>query len=400
MRMKPTRIEIHTRTAGTMPALGHGLWANQLNDIDATQSLVRQLAGTSLEVLVDLRKPQSLAQLLAALDLCQRAGCQAWLLVVVDDANPQPQLEALAEVLARSAQAPQGILLTPAAYLNSYQPDAVWPSGPTPDDLARMGRQRLPGYRIGGGVPTYFTELNRCRPDPAHFDYLTHATSPIVHAADDLSVMQSLESLPDIVRSALYLAHGKPYRLTTSAIGAWCNPYGGQLTANPDRQRLTLSDRDPRQRSLFAAAWTLGYYAAVQRAGVDAVALWAVNEPFMAAGEGEYWPIFHVLRGMNRGQGQVALSVAASNPDVAVVAWADGESVHVWLANLTEREQRLELAGIRIDGYALLDAQTCEPASGDPGFMERQSAAGPGPLTLGPYAVLALNGQRDVECGL
>lgn len=398
--MKPTRIEIHTRTAGTMPALGHGLWANQLTDIDATQSLVRQLAGTHLEVLVDLRKAQSLAQLLAALDLCQRSGCQAWLLVIVDDENPQPQLQALAEVLAQSTEKPQGILLTPGAYLNSYQPDAVWPSGPSPDDLARMGREILPGYRIGGGVPTYFTELNRCRPDPAHFDYLTHATSPIVHAADDLSVMESLESLPDIVRSARQLAHGKPYRLTTSAIGAWCNPYGGQLTPNPDRQRLTLSDRDPRQRSLFAAAWTLGYYAAVQRAGVEAVALWAVNEPFMAAGGGEYWPIFHVLRGLNRGQGRPALSVGVANPDVAVLAWADGESVQVWLANLTDREQRLELAGIRLEGYALLDADTCEQALSDPAFIARISAPDSGPFTLGPYAVLALKGQRDVECGL
>ena len=32
---------------------------------------------------------------------------------------------------------------------------------------------------------TYFTELNRKRPTGAVVDYITHSTSPIVHAADD-----------------------------------------------------------------------------------------------------------------------------------------------------------------------------------------------------------------------
>ncbi|MFJ3485362.1 hypothetical protein ACIPL1_18525 [Pseudomonas sp. NPDC090202] len=398
--MNSTRIVITGPSAHPLPLLGHGLWVDHLADVASTEALVRQLGGAHLDMLVDLRRPNSFERLLEALALSQQAQVDAWLLVIVSDEAPEKQLRELSRVLADSPTRPKGILVTPAAYLLSYQPDAVWPDGPTPEDVAVLARDILPGYEIGGGVPTYFTELNRCRPAPDSFDYLTHATSPIVHAADDLSVMESLESLGDIVRSARQLACGKPYRLTTSAIGAWCNPYGGQLTPNPERQRLTLSDRDPRQRGLFAAAWTLGHYAAVQRAGVDAIALWAVNEPFAVAAAGEYWPVFHVLRGLNQGRGKAAMDVDVSSSAISALCWREGRQVKVWLANLTGHEQVAELEGLNIIGCARLAADTVEVAHDDPGFMARLDTSAPAVTSLQPYEVLVLDCRWSVERGL
>lgn len=391
--MSATRIVIQESSPWGLPVLGHGLWVDRLDDIPATEALVRGLGGSHLDMLVDLRRPAGLDSLRAALALSQRSRVEAWLLVIVSDEAPELQLHDLSCVLAEASDQPKGLLVTPAAYLHSYQPDGTWPGGPTPDELAVLAREILPGYQIGGGVPTYFTELNRCRPSPGTFDYLTHATSPIVHAADDLSVMQSLESLGDIVNSARALADGKPYRLTTSAIGAWCNPYGGQLTPNPDRQRLCLSDRDPRQRGLFAAAWTLAHYAAAQRAGVDSIALWAVNEPFSVADAGEYWPVFHVLRGLNLGRGMTALHVDVSNPAVAALAWMNGHSIQVWLANLTDREQSFELNGLHITAGTRLEADTVDQALDAPDYLERRSAGAF--ATLQPYGVQLLNCVRE-----
>jgi hypothetical protein len=54
--------------------------------------------------------------------------------------------------------------------------------------------------RLGGGMLSYFTELNRKRVPGELIDFVTHCTNPIVHAADDLSVMQTLEALPFITR--------------------------------------------------------------------------------------------------------------------------------------------------------------------------------------------------------
>lgn len=398
--MSAVGIVIDGRSSRALPMLGHGLWVDNLTEPDMTEALVRRLGGAYLDLLVDLRRPASAARLLEALKLCQRTGTQAWLLAIVRDDAPRDDLQRLAATLETAACRPQGILATPAAYLDSYQPDGKWPSGPTPDDVAALAAECLPGYLIGGGVPTYFTELNRCRPSPDRIAYLTHATSPIVHAADDLSVMETLESLGDIARSARTLANGKPYRLTTTAIGAWRNPYGGQLTPNPHGRRLTLTDQDPRRQSLFAAAWTLGHYAAVQRAGVDAIALWAVNEPFAAAGAGQYWPLFHVLRGLHAGRGKTALQVSVSTPDVAVLAWREGENVQLWVANLTAFEQRLELPGCRVRSLVCLDPHSCAQALHDPDFIHRPLPPSSHLPALAPYAVLAINCRCDVETGL
>ena len=53
--------------------------------------------------------------------------------------------------------------------------------------------------KVGGGMLSYFTELNRKRPPVDGIDYVTHTTCPIVHAADDISVMETLEALPYVV---------------------------------------------------------------------------------------------------------------------------------------------------------------------------------------------------------
>jgi hypothetical protein len=398
--MSAIRILIDGTSDRSLPALGHGLWVDNLTDVEATEALARQMGGAHLDLLVDLRVPGSHERLLAALAICKRIATQAWLLAIVRDEAALEDLQRLAATLDVAACRPQGILATPAAYLESHQPDGPWPAGPSPGAVAALASRCLPGYLIGGGVPTYFTELNRCRPTPGGFDYLTHATSPTVHAADDLSVMESLESLGDIVRSARALAHGRPYRLTTTAIGAWRNPYGGHLTPNPRHECLTLSDQDPRQNSQFAAAWTLGHYAAVQRAGVDAVALWAVNQPFAMARAGEYWPVFHVLRGLNLGNGKTALRVSACSPDIAVLAWRDGAYAQVWVANLTAVEQRVELPEAWVLGVNVLDGQSCSAALHDPDLIHRRFAPDAMLPALAPYAVLVVDCRYDVESGL
>ena len=77
-----------------------------------------------------------------------------------------------------------------------------------------------------------FTELNRKRPKAA-FDFITHTTCSIVHAADDRSVMETLEALPAIIGSTRAMIGEKPYRIGPSAIAARMNPYGKGLLDNP-----------------------------------------------------------------------------------------------------------------------------------------------------------------------
>ena len=124
-----------------------------------------------------------------------------------------------------------------------------------------------------------FTELNRKRPQAPLLDFVTHTTCSIVHAANDRSVMETLETLPAIIASTRAMIGEKPYRIGPSAVAARMNPYGKVVLDNPKNGRVCLTNRDPRQRGLFNAAWTLGYVAACAYAGVTSVAIGALVGP-------------------------------------------------------------------------------------------------------------------------
>ncbi len=381
------------------PALGQGLWVDRLNDGAEALEIIDWLQSAHLELLVDLRNDGAFDRLEQALRVCASSETDIWLLVVVDDAQPHAQLRQLAGLINERFVI-RGVLVTPAAYLESYQPDGIWPCGMTPVEVAQLAREYVPQVMIGAGVPTFFTELNRCRPTPGSFDYLTHATSPIVHAADDASIVESLQALPDVFRSGRALADGKPYRLTTSAVGAWRNPYGGQLTPNPQRERLTLSDQDPRQRGLLAAVWTLAHYHAAQCSGVDAIALWAVNEPFSVASAQHYWPVFHVIKGLSLARGRSALVFETSSPDIVALGWSEdgGENVRLWLGNLSCELQTFEIIGAEVTGCTVLDQDSYVTALSDPQFMQpvRESPVS----TLKAWAVAVIDCRLTVEPAL
>jgi hypothetical protein len=144
---------------------------------------------------------------------------------------------------------------------------------------------------VGGGSLTNFTELNRCRPDPASVDFVTFGNTAIVHAADDLSVWQTLEALPDIFATARGIAGGKPLHLGLLSIGMRSNPYGAAVAPNPGLLKLPMAMDDPRQDTGFAAAYAVGVLARAAAAGADSLALAMAGGPLGAHG-----PLAEVVR--------------------------------------------------------------------------------------------------------
>lgn len=225
---------------------------------------------------------------------------------------------------------------------------------PGAQDVYAAARRAFADIRLGGGMFSYFTELNRKRVPAGLLDFVTHCTCPIVHAADDLSVMQSLEALPFITASARAIFGAKPYRIGPSTIAMRQNPYGGATKANPHRQRIAMADRDPRHAGLFAAAWTIGYAAQVAPAGLEMLALSSFTGPFGVlgesgepVGEGEPRPIFEAVQGLCELAG--FRHVAARTSDEARVLTlaarsAAGKTV-MWLANLTASEVTVYIFG-------------------------------------------------------
>lgn len=198
------------------------------------------------------------------------AKCRSVALEIVFD-----RLDDIGVVAAKCARAglkPIRVAAMPRAYLKSYQPDGEWPTGPKPDDAIPALRQHFPGIPVGGGSFTNFTEFNRCRPG-ADVDFLTFGNTAIVHAADDVSVLQTLEALPDMFATAKSVLPHKPLHLGLFSIGMRSNAYGDDVVPNPDGTPKPMARWDARQESEFAAAYAVGVLVEAGRAGVSSIAL-------------------------------------------------------------------------------------------------------------------------------
>ncbi|MGP9804851.1 hypothetical protein [Paracoccus sp. NSM] len=182
-------------------------------------------------------------------------------------ADPAPELAAHGRALAASGMRAASVMVTPAVDRQSVPPGSDWPPCPPADRIASAARAAFPGLALGGGVASFFPELNRKRP-PEGLDFVTHGLCPIVHAADDLSVIETLQAVPHILASARAIIGGAGYRLGPSTIAMRQNPYGSRTIGNPDRRRICMADDDPRQDGAFAAAYAIGLAAAIAPSGV------------------------------------------------------------------------------------------------------------------------------------
>ncbi len=223
-------------------------------------------------------------------------------------------------------------------------------------------REAFPGIRLGGGMFSFFTELNRKHPPAKLLDFVVNTTCPIVHAADDRSVMETLEALPYQVSTARSFIGKTAYRIGPSGIGCRDNPHGATWTPNPDNVRVCLTKLEPRQRGLFAAAWTLGYIATFARTGIEAIAMGAPTGPlgiiYRKADHKQPWydqlsgpavfPAYHVISGLTRGAGQKLVdSVSSDSAKVQSLAYKGKGGTTLWLANLTAENQSVKLSGAK-----------------------------------------------------
>ncbi|MBV8106179.1 MAG: hypothetical protein JO223_16420 [Hyphomicrobiales bacterium] len=312
-------------------------------------------------------------------------------LVVPDDPNEiQDCLTAVAQWLKRAGARPDHVIALPAAYLRSWQPGGPWPKGATPLDATRAARAAFPAARIGGGALTNFTEFNRRRPDAREVDYVTHGSSATVHAADDESVFQTLEALPDIFRSGSQIAAGKPYPLGLISIGMRENPYGAGLAPNPDRVRPTMCEWDPRAQRLFGEAWLVGVAAASRRAGLSLLTLASVGGPFaVAQGPSALAPSYHVMVWLARMQGRQRLDPMTADGGIHVVAVERNGGAIALLANGSSTSRTLECG---LPGrIAVLDASSAATASRDCDWTRNAAHGLEVSITLPPYAVAFLD---------
>lgn len=286
----------------------------------------------------------------------------------------------------------------------SFQPGEVRPPHPSEVAIATALAGSFPDAARIGGTPAFFTELNRKRPTPSLWQGLSFATAPTVHAADDASVVETLQSLPHILASAKSLAGGLPLSVGPVGVGARINPYGPAPTDNAPDARDGLAARDPRQRGLFAAAWIVGYLATIARFAPSRFAFGAPVGPFGLIStrqnygrglwddlpEGALYPLYHVASRISAAAGSLLLEAGVQDGIASLVWHREGRREGL-VANLTPRSLAAPALELLQPLVAILDAASVERFSRDPGASTPRAADLP--ATLDAYVVWFLSEQ-------
>ena len=312
---------------GATPDLGLGL---DPDDAAATLANAERLRAVGVAHIIchhDPRRGHGRDTLARAVEVARALGATPWLEAVVASVDGfEAEIAALGQTVAALGSPFPVVLVSPASDLKCTLPGSPWPPCPPAVELYRATRRAFPGASLGGGMFSYFTELNRKRPPLPELDFVSFTTSALVHAGDDRSVAETLELLPHIARSVRAIVGGKPYAVGPSGIGMRDNPYGQTTTPNPDNVRQAMNRNDPRQRSLLGAAWSLGYFAHFAAGGARQIALGGAVGPFgllHAPADfpqpwfdkvGGLFPAYHVLRGLARLRGAPMRALTVSAP--------------------------------------------------------------------------------------
>ena len=161
---------------------------------------------------VDMGAADPAAALRRCADGAAILGCALELEAVIDGVNPAIELQPLAALVGAIEPNPASITIVPRRDLKSRAVDLVPAGKATAGEILAVTRSLFPGMPIGGGAPCGFAELNRNRP-AVGIDFVTHATQATFHAADDLSVVETLEALPHVVASTKQIVGEIDYRI-------------------------------------------------------------------------------------------------------------------------------------------------------------------------------------------
>ncbi len=319
--------------------------------------------------------------------------------IILDDTESVDSgLTRMVEKLSDQDLHPTHAIALPKAYLKSHQPSGPWPEGATPTEVCLAAKKAFPKAKIGGGMLTNFTELNRCPPEPAHCDYIFHSSTALVHASDDLSVLETLETLPRIFESAAALADDKAYRLGLMSIGMRSNPYGEDVADNPNQIRRTMAREDPRHRGLFGAAWAVGVLAATEDSAVEALCLAAPTGPFGVVYAPQHYPqvgyeddraavypLYHVVRAACQMSGLPRLTFSGLPDGIAVYGVQHKGANDAIFANVTDGLKTVPLA--QQTEVVVLDTDNFQYAVTDADWLTNVEKRNVTQLELDPFAV-------------
>ena len=173
---------------------------------------------------------------------------------------------------------------------------------------------------------------------------------------------------------------------------------------NPNNIRQAMNGMDPRQRGLFAAAWSVGFVARFAKGSASALTLGGGTGEFGIAyaktdypqpwfdENGGIYPVYHIVKGLAHSRGEPLVDLEITTPDeIQAIATKRDGGIELWISNLTNERKSVELAPKLTGKSSLLSAKEFERATRDVDVMDSLEREFTGEqLDLPPYAVARL----------
>jgi hypothetical protein len=388
-----------------IPDIGLGLAADSPSPSTSQGELIRRLNLSHLRVDLDLGKP-------GWKDLLGRAfGEAAAIDCLVDVAFSAGNQGSADEEMRQLAEETSAQRCRIGRWLVFSR--IAWS---TPAALVQRARQILGPIDecipLIAGTIANFLELNRADLTWDQLGGLCFSAHPQEHAFDNASLIENLEGLASAIESARALGAGLPVEVGPITLRKRVNPYATGPASEPEPRKLPARV-DPRQMSLFGAAWTLGAikHLAEQRAAratfyettgwlgvMEAECGPPLPEQFRSF-PGQVFPMFHVFADVNEFRGGEVLLSRSSHPlAVDGIVLRRGTARRILLANFTPKDLEIRIDGLgrqtrirRLDATnAIQDAGAALRFRSGPGTTHATVGRGY-TLAMGPYALVRLD---------
>lgn len=335
------RIEVGP-VSGVQPLPPIGLQLSAVPFDDRQQKLLAALKPSHLRVDLKFQDP-------AVMNVLGRA--------VLDATRLQTPLEVALHLTGKAEEELKSIstklaIAKVARYVVFHEKESS-----TSPQWIQLAKQYLKNAPVGGGTNAYFAELNRERPDAQALDFLTFSLNPQVHAFDNASLTENLAGQFDAVQTARSFASGKPVIVSPVTFKPRFNP---NATAGEAALPAGVmpSAVDPRQCSLFGAAWTLGSLKYLCEAGAASVTCYETIGPLgvLESANGSKWPnqfpskpamtfpLYHVLADVLAMQGAEVIRSISNMPLAAESLYLrKGNQRRVLVANLSPEPQSIRV---------------------------------------------------------